>query len=258
MIQIESLFLKEKIEYFSIIPIEKSEVINSRLMPKGAKTAIVFLIPYRTSYEATTHLAQFARIRDYHSFSKELFSRLLPQLEKLYPQNSFWGFADHSPINERKLAHLCGLGDLGMNGLLINEKYGSYVFIGEILTTAVFDTHVLPPKKLCNQCGECIKNCPRTDACISEISQKKRKTEEDFWILKKLNVVWGCDKCQEKCPQNENSALSPFEHFFKGQIHFVEEISDMTDEEFSSYPFSYRGRQVIEENIKNIFKKDID
>lgn len=258
MKDIELILKNENIEYFSITSLENAEIINKRLMPLWAKTAIMFLIPYRTNYCPQEHLAHFATIRDYHGFSKELFSRVIPLLEEKYPSNSFCGFADHSPINERKLAFDCGLGDIGMNGLLLNEKYGSYVFIGEILTDAVLPSKIYPFVQVCNRCERCINACPRTDLCISEISQKKKKTAEDFAILKKLDVVWGCDKCQEVCHVNSNAPLSPIEYFYIGKIKSVEEILQMSDERFETYSFSYRGRKIIEENIENIFKKDID
>ncbi len=258
MKNLEILFESEKIEYFSVLPIEKTEIINQRLMPTGTKKAIVFLIPYRTDYLPSAELAHFARIKDYHVFAKSLFSRLIPVLNSLYPQKNFIGFADHSPINERKLAFEGGLGVIGKNGLLINEKYGSYVFIGEILTDAEIPSRILSPQETCTGCEKCIKICPKTDFCISEISQKKRKTEADLLLLKKNNVIWGCDKCQEICPTNTHASLSPFQYFYENKISSPKEILSATDERFDLYAFSYRGRRVIEENIENIFKKDID
>lgn len=248
----------EKIEYFSFISAEKAEVINPRLLPSWAKNVIVFLIPYRTDKTEKHPLAHFARIRDYHGFASQLFDRIVPKLQESFEGGCFKGFADHSPVNERKLAFRCGLGDLGKNGLILNEKYGSYVFIGEIFTNVDLTEIITPPKRLCTDCGKCLKACPKETTCISEISQKKRKTEEDFLILKKNNVVWGCDRCQEACPLNLNGSLSPFEYFYKGKLSSPEDILSMDEKTFGSYSFSYRGRSVIAENVENILKKRID
>ncbi len=256
--KIKNILQREKIEYFSIVPMEKAEIINSRLLPNWAKNIIVFLIPYRTDRREKEPLAHFARIRDYHGFSKELFERLVKELEQFFGNANFKGYADHSPINERKLAFQCGLGDIGENGLIINEKYGSYVFIGEIFTDVDLEPYVLPYKKLCTNCGECVKACPKQDICISEISQKKRKDQEDFLILQKNNIVWGCDRCQESCPLNENADLSPFEYFYQEKINDPENILLMDEETFKNYSFSYRGKPVVMENVKNILKKHID
>lgn len=254
----EQIFLEEKIEYFSILPISEAEIINSRLMPDDAKTVIVFLIPYKTDNSASEGLAHFARVKDYHGFSKKLFGKIIPKFKELYPRNSFWGFADHSPVNERLLAQKGGLGDLGKNGLLINEKYGSYVFIGEVITDAIIPQRITPAVKLCTNCNKCLDVCPKKSDCLSHISQKKQKTDEDFLILKENKIVWGCDKCQEVCPLNSHSLLSPFSYFYESKISSPTDIFSMSKEEFESYAFSYRKRAVIEENLENIFKKDID
>ncbi len=258
MKSVEEIFQSQKIEYFAIVPIEGTDIINPRIMPEDVNSAIVFLIPYRTSYEISNHLAHFSQIKDYHGLAKELFSKIIPELSSIYPQNHFYGFADHSPLNERTISARGGLGCLGKNSLLLNEKYGSYVFIGEILTDAPVENRVLTPLNLCSDCEKCVKACPKNDVCLSELSQKKRKNDEDFLLLKGNNIIWGCDKCQEVCPANNNSALSPFSYFYEEKILHPEDILLMSDEKFKNYSFSYRGRTVIEENIKNIFKKDID
>ncbi len=257
-ISLDFIFSDEKIEYYAILPFNAYDVINPRLLPEDSKNVIVFLIPYRTDREENNPLAHFARIRDYHGFAKELFSRLIPKLSSLYPDNKFFGFADHSPLNERKLAERSGLGSVGKNGLLLNEKYGSYVFIGEIITTANLESRIFPKKEVCLDCGLCEKECPKKEECISAISQKKRKTEDDLKILKETNTVWGCDICQEICPLNKNSPLSPFEYFYKDKISNFHDILKMDEDTFNSYSFSYRGRKTITENIQNISKKDID
>ncbi len=255
--KIKEILSSESIEYFCFRPISEAEIINSRLLPDGMETAIVFLIPYRTEKTPCEYLAHFAKVKDYHGYAKELFERIIPKLNLLYPQNRFFGFADHSPINERKLALKGNLGDMGDNGLLINEKYGSFVFIGEILTDTFFEPFAYTEKKLCTHCGKCTFVCPKNLAngkCISEISQQKRKSETDLYILRQTRTVWGCDICQNVCPVNETAELSPMEYFYKDQIAHPLDIVKMSNETFLKYPFSYRGRKTIEENINNIGK----
>ncbi len=254
----KNIFCSENIEYFSVMPISWGNIINQRLMPENVSSVIVFLIPYRTDREKSVQLAHFAKVPDYHGFAKELFDRIIPKFKKLFPQNSFYGFADHSPLNERHLAELGRLGEVGKNGLIINEKYGSYVFIGEILTDLVLPTFVHEKKRLCTGCGKCIRFCPKKDVCVSQISQKKRKTKEELLLLQETDTVWGCDVCQEVCPLNETAVLSPFPYFYKGRISDPADILKMDEDTFGKYSFSYRGRRVILENMENIFKKHID
>ena len=66
-------------------------------------------------------------------FFSSLFGEILPILRKSFPEYKFEGFTDHSPIDEINAAALAGFGMIGANGLLITEKYSSFVFVGEIV-----------------------------------------------------------------------------------------------------------------------------
>jgi epoxyqueuosine reductase QueG len=186
-------------------------VINARLMPDAEiKSCIVFLVPYRTEYMIRDNygISLYARSQDYHRFFGELYGRILPFLEALFPGEKFFGFADHSPVNEKLAAAKAGLGRIGRNSLLINEKYGSYVFIGSLLTTLPLPAAVREIKG-CDNCGVCADFCPvkaiggkgiAAEKCLSHISQKKSKNENELALLRKNNIVWGCDICQTDAP----------------------------------------------------------
>ena len=105
-------------------------------------------------------------------------------------KNKFAGFADDSPIAEREAAAKAGLGIIGENGLLITEKYSSFVFLGEIITDLKMDTVNLPIKK-CVGCGLCKNVCPANAIVIKD---KKAVIDRSLCIR--------CFCCQEFCPKS--------------------------------------------------------
>ena len=135
---IGSFFENEKIEYFASTAISSEYVGIPRKLPPYAKYVTVFLVPYKTDV-SDRNVSYYAVPRDYHFYIKELQKRLCDFLEKNGINEKAEIFADNSPFLERKLACDLGLGFVGKNGLIISEKYGSFIFIGTILTDAVFD-----------------------------------------------------------------------------------------------------------------------
>ena len=260
----ESIFKSENITEYGQIPFDKSLIINKRLMPKDdIKSVTVFLAPYFTDNipDDNYGISAYARVKDYHGYMKGLFESIIPKLEAKY-QNKFYGFSDHSPLNEKLCAAMAGLGVIGNNSLLINKKYGSYVFIGILLSSLSCKNE---PQEIahCMDCGCCESACPGTaikngvisqEKCLSALSQKKVINEEEQKILSSHNVCWGCDKCQQVCPLNKEIQVSPIkyfkEHYLKNATPAV--IEAMTDEEFNTYAFAWRKKQVILRNMHSI------
>ncbi len=259
-----NILLSESISEYALIDFDKLLLKSPHLLPEGAdiKSALVILMPYRHKGIAPTdglNAGLFARCKDYHLYFKELAKRLVPRLEAL-SGGRVWGFADHSPIDEKNAAMMGGLGFIGKNGLLINKRYGSYVFIGEFLFEKQLPELLHKTENSCLECGECLKACPTKaiksggvdiSNCLSFISQKNKKTEGDGAVLAKHRTLWGCDICQQVCPHNKNAAYSPLP-FFNEEIitDFTKELlEEMSEENYKKYAFSYRKRKVIVENF---------
>jgi len=139
---------------------------------------------------------------------------------------------------------------------LINEKYGSYIFLGSVFST--LDTQAVPKEvRRCSDCGKCVKACPTGsicgdfDKCLSYITQKKKKTEKDIEIIKSNKYVWGCDICQDVCPYNEKCENSNIPFFEENIINHLTTklILEMDDDEFLKRAFSWRGKNTILENL---------
>ncbi len=227
-------------------------------LPQNAKSVIVACFPYLLddSEYKDINISKYAVVTDYHYVAIARLEKAVLQLKKIYPENNFSVFADNSPIPEVKAACFAGLGVRGINSLLITEKYGSYVFIGEIVTDIDFDCeeHTETP---CIKCGECIKSCPSSsikengfnrESCLSEITQKKKElTEEEIRLMKQCGCVWGCDICQDICPMNKNAAVAPIEEFLSSPAPHISENFSL-----EGRAYEWRGRKVIERNISLI------
>ncbi|MBR2650489.1 MAG: epoxyqueuosine reductase [Clostridia bacterium] len=261
---IKSIFLRQNIEYAEATDFRGIENINMRLYSSigfQVRSAIIFLVPYYVG--EGKNMSAYSTSRDYHAYISSLSEILIAELAELFPGYSFRGFGDHSPIDERGAALDCALGVLGENGLLLNEKYGSYVFIGDILTNAPPELLGAPPKSeraFCEGCGACLRACAtgilsgEGTACLSEITQRKGTlTDAEVALMRKYNTVWGCDLCQRVCPHNRGE-ITPIEFFHGDRIDLLtkDKLNSMSDEEFKARAFSWRGRAVVERNLDHL------
>ncbi len=270
----KNFFLENGIEYFAMIPLSRCKILKGYLLEKNGfdknANVITMLFPYR-SVNKPTNLSVYASVKDYHTYVEELSLRLDLYVKEKYPNGRFKLFADHSPIDEVHATCISGLGFIGDNGLLINEKYSSFVFLGDCITN-------LSPEELgmeyaqdvgvkeCLHCGRCAKACPcgcikkagdvaefnPKTLCLSAITQKKGELSADETeLMLKNNTVWGCDICQNVCPYTKKSEFTPIEYFNEDVITTLDKsvLNELDDEAFNKRPFAWRGRSVIERNV---------
>ncbi len=265
MTELKSFFEKEKIEYFSVLDYRLCRAVREDIMKRESfmpKSVIVFLLPYYS--EETVNISRYAASRDYHAYIREVTDRLAAFIKEGFKDSHSKGYGDHSPIDERHAALISGLGILGENRLLINEKYGSYVFIAELITD--IEPELLGAKapfdlKYCDRCGACLDACPtkrgESGICLSALTQKKGElTEAEAQYIKIGGMAWGCDACQTVCPYNKDPIPSPIPYFHRDIITELTEetLASMPDPEFSSRAFAWRGKKLLERNLK-ILKK---
>lgn len=221
-------------------------------LPNEAKSIIMAAFPYKVVEQKPQNISRYAAIKDYHIVVKDLLEKAKAKLDATFPDNKFEIFLDNSPIPEVAAANHCGLGVLGKNGLLINKKYGSYVFLGEIVTDLEIEADKGGEK--CLDCGRCISLCPTNmckENCLSSVNQQKKALNDtQIEQIRQSGCVWGCDICSEVCPLNKNAELTYIEEFLNSYRERY-----VSGEDTNERAYMWRGKEVIERNIKIVNNK---
>ena len=207
----------------------------SRIAP-WARSVIVCAINYNTGHPYSTQMQDPRRgwISRYAWSRKDYHDVVLLRLRQVEAALRMWGghscpptlttrcYVDTGPIVERIFAKYAGVGWIGKNTCIIDQKKGSWLFLGVILTSLELAPD-LPAPDRCGTCARCIEACP-TDAilapyqldsnkCISYLTIEKRG-----WIPEDLRAgmgrhIFGCDICQDVCPWNRKAPASAVPEF---------------------------------------------
>ena len=250
-------FEREGIGFFGCVPYDDAFLLREKYLADrydGPRRSLwAFAVPYYYPDEAR-NISAYAVPRDYHLYFEELFSRMYAA----FPDVKMRGFADTSPFDERALAQVCGIGTRGDNGLIINPVYGSYVFIGSIISDAEPVTvENKTDGRTCTHCGACRRACPSPELCLSRITQTKGQlSPEHIALIKEQGSAWGCDVCQTVCPANFDPVPTPIDFFRQERVSFLtsEYIYNISDETFSSRAYAWKGKNCILRNLEIIEK----
>jgi epoxyqueuosine reductase len=162
-------------------------------------------------------VARYARGDDYHRVMKRRLRRLADELAAALPAETFRVCVDTAPLLERELAQRAGLGAVGKHTLLIEPGAGSWLLLGEIVTTAGFAPSAPCAADPCGACTRCIDACPTgaitawsVDAtrCISYLTIEHRSGIDARFREPAGDWIFGCDVCQEVCPHNQPTERS--------------------------------------------------
>ncbi|HKW17168.1 MAG TPA: tRNA epoxyqueuosine(34) reductase QueG [Terriglobales bacterium] len=191
-----------------------------------ARSVIVCAMNYNTAHPYSTQInnpgrgwiSRYAWSReDYHDSVLRRLREVETKLkEHCGPETSIQtkAYVDTGPIVERVYAKYAGVGWLGKNTCLINQKIGSWMFLGVIITSLELVPD-LPAPDRCGTCTRCIEACPtqaliapyQLDAnkCISYLTIEKRGTIPEELRAGMGQQVFGCDICQDVCPWNRKA-----------------------------------------------------
>lgn len=242
--------------------------IDPRLTFPDCKSIIVVGISYNVDYKhgdnniLKGNLSRSSWGIDYHRVLKDKMEALIHEIEMEIDFN-FKYFVDTGPLVERELAKKAGIGYYGKNCSIINRDFGSFIFLGNIMTD--LDINIDNTREdNCEECNLCIKACP-TNAldgkygmnpkrCISYLTQTKENLPEELMEMMGINI-YGCDTCQLVCPKNKGIKKSFHKEFIpewtKGIID-IEELLNMSNRQFKdkygSMAGSWRGKNILKRN----------
>lgn len=194
------------------------------LVLAGARSIITVAAAYpRTGIEPADgelrgKVARYAWGHDYHRVFERLLKRLCSFIEQQAPGEHCRPLVDYGPLAERAYAARAGIGWFGKSTNLLLPGLGSWVLLGEILTTALLEPDA-PLKKTCGGCRRCVDACP-TGAIVDGYVLDNRRCISYQTIenrgpipceLRPLIGSWlfGCDICQEVCPVGGSAAVAP-------------------------------------------------
>jgi epoxyqueuosine reductase len=238
---------------------------NPQAALPGIQSVIVCALTYNTEHARTEQafaklnqasdtggprgwISRYAWGDDYHDVLREKLQTLLNGLREQHSQ-PFEAriYADTGPINERVLAKHAGHGWLGKNTLLLNERIGSFFFLGVILTTLdlppTLGSSEVPPADRCGTCRKCIDACP-TEALVDPYVMDARKCisyltiELHGAIPEQLREpmaqhIFGCDICQDVCPWNRHAPVTEAKEFQPRSFGHPMPAADRDEKEFS-------------------------
>ena len=253
----------------------EEENIEKRISPKmileAGRSIIVIAIPYYRNTEEKLDLdgkpkgklSKSAIGLDYHIILKTKMEKLVEEIKKECEHLEYSIGVDTTPLVDRYLAKKSGVGWYGKNSNIINHSYGSFIFIGYIITNLEIEEDLESTVK-CENCDICIRSCPvgaikpnnELDAkrCISYLTQTKN--EINYNLRDKMgDSIYGCDICQMVCPKNDNiiNNSKPILDSKKllNRID-IEELFQMSNREFKQkygdMAFSWRGKNIIKRN----------
>ncbi|MBQ3133609.1 MAG: epoxyqueuosine reductase [Clostridia bacterium] len=224
-------------------------------LPQTPQTVLCVLFPYRFAGEKPQNLSRYAAVPDYHTVAGAVLEEIARSLRESDPTGVYEAFMDNSPLPEVRVAVAAGLGVRGDNGLFYSHEYGSFVFIGAIVTDRAVGATAHPPVS-CPHCGACASVCPTAALsaagvdrarCLSAITQKKGElTTEQAAALCHAGSAWGCDICQEICPLNRQATVAPHPCFTAYRPTLtIDDLEDLHDK-----AYGWRGRAVVERNLR--------
>jgi epoxyqueuosine reductase len=228
-----------------------------RASPKSvfpwARSVIVCAINYNTAYPYSTEvnnpghgwISRYAwSHEDYHDSVLRRVRELEARVKKIETGNSSIetrSYVDTGPIVERVYAKYAGVGWVGKNTCLINQKIGSWLFLGVIVTSLELPVDVPAPDR-CGNCTRCIDACPTnaliapyqldSNKCISYLTIEKRGAIPDEMRAGLGQQVFGCDICQDVCPWNrkapatQNPEFQPREGLVNPALAWLAEINE--------------------------------
>lgn len=208
-------------------------------------------------------LARSAWGQDYHHVLRAAMDKLTAFIQERVPEARIENMVDTGVLVDRAVSERAGIGFSGKNCAIISPKFGSWIFLGELITDIPF-TPDAPVTEGCGECTKCIDACPtgalvgpgqlNAQKCISFLTQTKGFLDEEY--MKKIgNRLYGCDTCQIVCPKNRGKnwdhhpEFAPDPEIVKPLLKPLLFLSNKEfKERFGHSSAAWRGKKPIQRN----------
>ena len=240
---------------------EPARRADPRRVLSGCRSVISLGMNYYTGHQADERpgygrIARYAWGEDYHRVLMQRLEQLAERIQVLVPDAENRCYVDTGPVMEKAWAQQAGLGWIGKHSNLVSTRYGSWLLLGEILTTLDL-TPDEPGTDLCGSCTLCIKACPTgafTEAyivdsrlCISYLTIELRGADHEAsdHLARKLgNRIFGCDDCLDVCPYNVNATPTEEPAFQPTPLTLTPELSALAAMDEAQFATAF-GRSPI-------------
>lgn len=248
------------------------ERVDPRLSLPSARTIISIAVAYPTKMKKAPKSIPGARRgvfsrsswgQDYHTVLNDRLKKLEAFLRERVGETEMVRMVDTGALSDRAVAERAGIGWSAKNTFTITPEFGSFVFLGNLLTSLPFPLDE-PLEDLCGSCTKCIDACPtgalvgpgelNAQACLSYQTQTKGFMPDEY--REKIgNYLYGWDTCQLVCPYNKgidshhHQEMEPDPELCKPLLEPLLSISNRKfKEQFGHMAGSWRGKKPIQRN----------
>ena len=224
--------------------------VDPREIVPGARSVISVAANYYTDAQHQPRdgegkISRYAWGDDYHILVTARIQKLYDCIKELAPGSAGRYYVDTGPVMDKAWAERAGIGWRGKHTNLITKEFGSWVFLGEIISTLdlAYDT---PIEDFCGSCTACLDACPTkaivepyvvdSNKCISYLTIEHRGEIDPSLAPKFEGWVYGCDICQDVCPWNKYQRQTEDKEFLPREGNVTPSLDgliSLTQTEFS-------------------------
>ncbi len=220
--------------------------VEKRIDPEnivpGARSVISVAANYYTDVEHRPNaeegkISRYAWGDDYHILVTERIKKLFACIKHMAPDSNGRYYVDTGPVMDKVWAERAGIGWRGKHTNLITKDFGSWVFLGEIISTLALE-YDTPMEDFCGSCTACLDACPTkaivepyvvdSNKCISYLTIE-HEGEIDTSLEPLFDQwVYGCDTCQDVCPWNKYQKPTRDKEFFPRDGNVAPSLDGLT------------------------------
>lgn len=236
---------------------EPARRADPKAVLSGCRSVICVGMNYYTDHRPDERpgygrIARYAWGRDYHEVMGERLEALGRRIQTLAPDAQIRCYVDTGPVMEKAWAQEAGLGWIGKHSNLVSTSFGSWLLLGEILTTLALEPDE-PASDLCGSCTLCLRTCPTgaitepyvVDArrCIAYLTIELHKPGDEIPadLAPKIgNRVFGCDDCLDVCPYNVHATPTAEPAFQPTSLTLAPELDRLASLPPQSFAAAFR------------------